>query len=56
MNVLTGESGYPPTSETTLPEVMTAIPFTASEAVVIAENEDGTKTWRYEANSAGGIL
>ena len=33
-----------------------AIPFNSSEAEVIAENEDGTKTWRYEANSAGGIL
>ena len=56
MNVLPGENGYPTTIEITLPEVMTAIPFNSSEAEVIAENEDGTKTWRYEANSAGGIL
>lgn len=56
LNVLPGENGYPTTIEITLPEVMTAIPFNSSEAEVIAENEDGTKTWRYEANSAGGIL
>lgn len=35
---------------------MTVIPFGASEAEVVTAHEDGTKTWRYEANSAGGIL
>ena len=56
MNVLPGEAGYPTTIEITLPASMIAIPFSSSEAEVIAENEDGTRTWRYEANSAGGIL
>src|SRR5699024_8093945 len=56
MNVLPGENGYPTTIEITLPEAMTAVPFNSSAAEVIAENEDGAKTWRYEANSAGGIL
>ena len=55
MNVLPGE-GYPTTIEITLPASMIAIPFSSSEAEVISENEDGTRTWRYEANSAGGIL
>ena len=56
MNVLPGEAGYPTTIEITLPDSMIAIPFSSSEAEVIAENEDGTRTWRYETNSAGGIL
>ena len=56
MNVLPGESGYPTTIEITLPASMIAIPFSSSEAEVISENADGTRTWRYEANSAGGIL
>ena len=56
MNVLPGEAGYPTTIEITLPASMIAIPFSSSEAEVISENEDGTRTWRYEANSAGGIL
>ena len=56
MNVLPGESGYPTTIEITLPASMIAIPFSSSEAEVLSENEDGTRTWRYEANSAGGIL
>ena len=56
MNVLPGENGYPTTIEITLPASMTVIPFGASEAEVVAEQADGTKTWRYEANSAGGIL
>lgn len=56
MNVLLGEAGYPTTIEITLPASMIAIPFSSSEAEVISENTDGTRTWRYEANSAGGIL
>ena len=56
MNVLPGEAGYPTEIEITLLASMIAIPFGSSEAEVISENEDGTSTWRYEANSAGGIL
>lgn len=56
MNVMPGEAGYPAEIEITLPETMIAIPFGSSQAEVIAENTDGTKTWRYEANSGGGIL
>ena len=56
MNVLPGEAGYPTTIEITLPASMIAIPFSSSEAEVLSENADGTRTWRYEANSAGGIL
>ena len=56
MNVMPGEAGYPTTIEITLPASMIAIPFSSSEAEVISENTDGTRTWRYEANSAGGIL
>ena len=56
MNVLPGEAGYPTEIEITLPASMIAIPFSSSEAEVISENADGTRTWRYEANSAGGIL
>lgn len=44
------------TIEITLPAAMLAVPFNSSEAEAIAENEDGTKTWRYEDNGAGGIL
>ena len=56
MNVLPGETGYPAEIEITLPENMLAIPFGSSEAEVVAEHEDGTRTWRYEQNGAGGIL
>ena len=56
MNVLPGEAGYPAEIEITLPAAMIAIPFSSSEAEVLSENADGTRTWRYEANSAGGIL
>ena len=56
MNVLPGEEGYPAEIEITLPETMLAIPFGSSEAEVVAEHEDGTRTWRYEQNGAGGIL
>ena len=56
MNVMPREAGYPAEIEITLPDSMIAIPFSSSEAEVISENEDGTRTWRYEANSAGGIL
>ena len=55
MNVLPGESGYPATIEVTLPAAMTAIPFGASEAQVVAQR-DGMKTWRFVQQSAGGIL
>ena len=56
MNVMPGENGYPATIEITLPASMTAIPFGSSEAEVVAEHDNGTKTWRYEANGTGGIL
>ena len=56
MNVMPGDTGYPAEIEITLPETMLAIPFGSSEAEVVAEHEDGTKTWRYEHNGAGGIL
>ena len=56
MNVMPGEAGYPAEIEITLPDSTIAIPFSSSEAEVLSENADGTRTWRYEANSAGGIL
>ena len=56
MNVLPGENGYPAAIEITLPASMTAVPFGSSEAEVVSENDDGTRTWRYEDNGAGGIL
>lgn len=56
MNVMPGDAGYPAEIEITLPENMLAIPFGSSEAEVVAEHEDGTRTWRYEHNGAGGIL
>ena len=56
MNVMPGEAGYPATIEITLPASMIAIPFGPSEAEVLSENDDGTRTWRYEHNGAGGIL
>ncbi|HJB71138.1 MAG TPA: hypothetical protein H9941_10030, partial [Candidatus Flavonifractor avistercoris] len=39
-----------------LPEAMTVIPFGSSEAEIIAEHDNGTRTWRYEDNGTGGIL
>ena len=56
MNVLPDENRYPTTVEITLPAAMTVIPFGSSDAQVIAEHADGTRTWRYESNGAGGIL
>ena len=56
MNVMPGENGYPAAIEITLPASMTAVPFGSSEAEVVSENDDGTRTWRYEDNGAGGIL
>lgn len=56
MNILPGDNGYPTTIEITLPESMTVIPFGPSEAEVVSEHDNGTKTWRYEDNGAGGIL
>ena len=56
LNVMPGEAGYPAEIEITLPENMLAIPFGSSEAEVVAEHGDGTRTWRYEQNGAGGIL
>lgn len=56
MNVMPGDAGYPAEIEITLPENMLAIPFGSSAAEVVAEHEDGTRTWRYEHNGAGGIL
>ena len=48
MNVMPGDAGYPAEIEVTLPENMLAIPFGSSEAEVVAEHEDGTRTWRYD--------
>ena len=56
LNVLPDENMYPTVIEITLPSSMTVIPFGTSEAQVVAEHNDGTKTWRYESNSTGGIL
>ena len=56
LNVMPGDEGYPTTVEITLPAAMTAIPFGTEDAVVVAENGDGTKTWSYESNHLGGIL
>ena len=56
MNVLPGENGYPASIEITLPASMTVIPFGSGGAGVIAEHEDGTRTWSCEMNSTGGIL
>ena len=56
LNVMPGEEGYPAEIEITLPDSMIAIPFGSSEAEVVAEHGDGTRTWRYEQNGAGGIL
>ena len=56
MNVLPGENGYPTVIEITLPASMTVIPFGPGRAEAVAQQEDGTITWRYTANSTGGIL
>ena len=56
MNVLPDENWYPTTIEITLPASMIAIPFGSSAAEVVEEHADGTRTWRYEGNSTGGIL
>ena len=56
LNVLPDENYYPTEMEITLPNAMTAIPFGSSRAEVVAEHEDGTKTWRWEEIGTGGIL
>ena len=56
LNVLPDENYYPTEMEITLPNAMTAIPFGSSRAEVVAEHEDGTKTWRWEDIDTGGIL
>lgn len=56
MNVLPDENWYPTAIEITLPASMIAIPFGSSAAEVVEEHADGTRTWRYEGNSTGGIL
>ena len=56
MNVMPDENMYPAEIEITLPETMTAIPFGSSDAKVVSEHEDGSRTWRYESNGTGGIL
>ena len=56
LNVLPGDEGYPTAVEVTLPAAMLAIPFGTSEAQVVAEHGDGTRTWRYTHNRPGGIL
>ena len=55
-NILPDENQYPTTIEITLPEAMIAIPFRAGEAEVVAEHDDGTRTWRYTSTGTGGIL
>ena len=55
-NVGAPDGVLPATIELTLPKGMTAIPFGLSEAEIVAENGDGTVTWRYEDTGAGGIL
>lgn len=56
MNVLPDGAMYPATIEITLPASMMVVPFDSSEAQVVAEHEDGSKTWRYESAGTGGIL
>ena len=56
INVLPGGTASPASIEITLPASMTVIPFGDSDAQVIASHADGTATWRYEADSTGGIL
>lgn len=56
LNALPDENYYPTEMEITLPDTMTAIPFGSSRAEVVAEHEDGTRTWRWEDIGAGGIL
>lgn len=56
LNVLPGEEGEPSSIEITLPASMTVIPFGSAQAQPVAEHQDGSKTWRYETNSLGGIL
>ena len=56
LNVLPGENGYPAHLEITLPDAMIAVPFGSSQAEVVAEHENGTKTWHWEDNSASDIL
>ena len=56
MNVMPDENMYPTTVEITVPGHMTVVPFNSSEAEKVSENGDGTATWRYEYNGAGGIL
>ena len=47
---------YPTTVELTVPGSMTVIPFGTSEAEVVETHGNGTATWRYEDDSAGGIV
>ena len=52
----TTEGALPAVIEITLPSHLTAIPFGPQEAEIVAENGDGTSTWRYEDIGYGGIL
>ena len=56
MNVLPDGGMLPAAIEITLPASMTVIPFGTGEATAAAHNNDGTTTWRYQDNGAGGIL
>ena len=56
LNALPDENLYPATIEVTLPQGMTVIPFGSVQPQLVAEHEDGTSTWRYQDNGAGGIL
>ena len=56
LNVSPDETADPATIEITVPSSMTVIPFGDSQAEVVAEHDDGTKTWRYADSGMGGIL
>ena len=54
VSVLTGI--WPFTVEITLPGQMVVIPFTPADAELVAENSDGTKTWRFETSGSSGTV
>lgn len=56
MNVLATANTIPATVEITLPSHMTVIPFSAAQAEIVSEQDNGTTTWRYEDTGTGGIL
>ena len=54
VSVLTGI--WPFTVEITLPGQMVVIPFIPADAELVAENSDGTKTWRFETSGSSGTV